>query len=87
MFRTQGQYMNSYHWQHYINQNLPYSMYNDKENSFTVRFNGLLTQRTGLIPQFMRGLTFTANIEKDGDIRFVFIGKSHFTSKKVSKIL
>ena len=87
MFRTQGQYMNSYHWQDYINQKLPYSMYSDEENSFTVRFSGLLTQRTGLMPQFMRGLRFTANIEKDRNVRFVFIGKSHFTSKKVCKIL
>lgn len=66
-------------------------MYNLEENRFTVRFRGMLTQRTGLIPQFMRGLSFTADIQKgenqDEAIRFVVIKKSQCAPIKVGKIL
>lgn len=90
MVRTQGKSSKSYHWQSYINQKLPYSIYNLEENRFTVRFRGILTQRTGFIPQFMRGLSFTANIQKgenrDEAVRFVVTEKSQCASIKVGEI-
>ena len=90
MVKTHGHYKDSNHSQHNISQKLPHSMYNLEENCFTAHFRGTLTQRSCLIPQFMRGLSFRANIqnaEQEGEtVRFVFVKNSQCVSTKVCSI-